>query len=464
MKIKSLVILLSIGLSFTIFAGAPTKTLVAQDNLPKYGNDSVTCVENLSLYRESYKQWKQSKYKSPAVDHAIKYWHYVFRNCPKASQNIYIDGVKMLTYYINKESDDLEKDKLIDSLMLVYDKRIQYFPNNYKTGKSQVGNILGRKGVDLYQLKPGAYLEAYEILKQSLELDKAKARGPVYVYYFRCVTKMAIKGDTDTAAVVDAYDIISDYITENIKYYTEKNNTKNIEAFKNIQGNIENTFEPFAQCPDLVRIYQQKYDANPTDVELLKKITNLLDKKKCIDDPLFFEATVSLYELEPSPESAYLIGKLYLKQERHKEAIPYMEDATKMEDQEKVDDAYIFLAQAYRALDNFPKARQMAREAAATNPGWGEPYLFIGDLYALSAKECGDNDLTKKVAYWAAVDQYEKAKRVDPELTAVANKRITTYKAYYPGTEVMFFYNITEGDKYTVECWINEVTTARAAK
>ena len=60
----------------------------------------------------------------------------------------------------------------------------------------------------------------------------------------------------------------------------------------------------------------------------------------------------------------------------------------------------------------------------------------------MSAKDCGDNDLTKKVAYWAAVDKYEQAKRIDAELTDVANKRITTYKAYFPGTEVMFFYNI----------------------
>lgn len=464
MKINSLIVLLSIGLSFTIFAGAPTNTLKAQDNLPKYGNDSVTCVENLSLYRESYKQWKQSKYKSPSVDHAIKYWHYVFSNCPKASQNIYIDGVKMLKYYIKKEKDDKEKEALIDSLMLVYDTRIKYFPNHHKTGKSQVGDILGRKGVDLYQLRPSAYLEVYEILSKALELDKSKARGPVYVYYFRCVTKMAMKGDSDTAAVVDAYDMISDYITENIKYYTEKNKSKQVEEFKNIQGNIENTFEPFAQCPDLVRIYQQKYDQNPTDIDLLKKITKLLDKKKCIDDPLYFETTISLYELEPSPESAYLIGKMYLKQERHTEAIPYMEDATKMEDKDKVDDAYIFLAQVYRALNNLPKARQMAREASKVSPEWGEPYLFIGDLYAISAKECGDNDLTKKVAYWAAVDKYQQAKRVDPELTAVANKRINTYKAYFPPTEVMFFYNMTEGEKYTVGCWINEVTIARAAK
>ena len=465
MKTKSLIVLLSIGLSTIILTGSPVISLKAQDNLPKYGEDSVTCVENLSLYRESFKQWKQSKYKSPAIDHAIKYWHYVFNSCPKASQNIYVDGAKMLKFFIKKTKDDTEKDVLIDSLMLIYDTRIKYFPNHYKTGQSQVGKILGRKGVDLYQLKPTAYLEAYEILSKSLEMDKQNAAGPVYVYYFRCVTKMAQKGDSDTAAVVDAYDLLSDYIDANIKKYcADGGNAKKCNEIKNIQGNIENTFEPFALCPDLVRIYQQKYDATLDDIDLLRKIVNILDKKKCVEDPLYFEATKSLYEIEPSPESAYLIGKMYLLQERHKEAIPYMEAATEMENQEKVDDAYIFLAQAYRSLDNFPRARKMALKAAEYNTESGQPFMFIGDLYAMSAKACGSDDLTRKVAYWAAVDMYSKAKRVDPELTTLANKRIATYKAYFPPTELLFFHNLTEGDKYTIGCWINEVTTIRAAK
>jgi len=229
-------------------------------------------------------------------------------------------------------------------------------------------------------------------------------------------------------------------------------------------GNIETTFEPFANCNDLVRIYQQKFDNDPENVELIQKIVKLLDKKKCIEHPLYFETTVKLYDLEPTPESAYLIGKMLLKEKRFGEAIKYMEDATNMENQDKVDDAYIFLAEAYKSQQNFPKARQMALKAAELNPEWGMPYLFIGDLYAISAKECGDNDLTKKVAYWAAVDKYYKAKQVEAELTDLANKKINIYKVYFPPTEVLFFYNLAEGESYTVGCWINEVTTIRAAK
>jgi tetratricopeptide (TPR) repeat protein len=466
LSIRTLAILFGLTFSLYSFASYSPKTRnFPQDDLPKYGKDSVKCVQDLSLYRESYKQWKQSRYKSPAVNHAYRFWKKTLAECPKASENIYVDGAKMIDHFIRINKDAKRKEGLIDSLMLVYDMRIEYFPNYWRPPHpSQIGTLLGRKGVDLYQNRPSAYKEAYEILKKSIDLDKDSSSGIVYVYYFRAITKMAKKGEIDTAAVVEAYDMISDYIDINIAKYAEKGDTKEVEEYNNIMGNIENTFEPFAQCNDLVRIYHQKFDQDSDNPALLKKIVKLLDKKKCIDDPLYFDVTVKLYDLEPTPESAYLIGKMLLSQKRFGEAIKYMEDATQMKDTTKVDDAYIFLAQAYKAINEFPKARQMALKAAELNPGWGDPYLFIGDLYALSAKDCGDNDLTKKVAYWAAVDKYYKAKQVEPDLAEVANKRINTYKVYFPPTEVIFFHNLNEGESYTVGCWINEVTTVRAAK
>ena len=181
-----------------------------------------------------------------------------------------------------------------------------------KTKQPQRGKILGYKGTDLYKVDPSAYAQVYSILKESVELEKAQSKSAVFVYYFRAATKMAQKSELDTAVVVDIYDQLSGYIDQNIKYYTDKSNTKRKEEWLNIKGNIDNTFEPFAQCNDLVRVYQQKFDLDPNNVELLKKITAILDKKKCVDAPLYFETCVNLHKLEPSPESAYLIGKMLL--------------------------------------------------------------------------------------------------------------------------------------------------------
>ncbi len=464
MKTKLLLLLAILWGGLNLFAtGTPDfNSLAPQNHIPKYGKDSVKCITNLSLYIEPYKYWKQSKYKSDVITDAIKPWTYVFNNCPRSSQNMLIHGVKIMEYRIKKETDPDVKEKLIDTLMMVFDKRIRYFPV-YK-GRSQVGKILGDKGVALYKQRPSEYKQAYEILKKSIDEDKDKAKGSVYIYYFRALTRMAQNGEADPAEVVDAYDQISGYLDANIKKYEAAGKTSKVEVYQNIKGSLESMFEPFASCDVLVRIYQKKFDETPNDVELLKKITSVLDAKKCVDSKLYLDAVVNLNAAEPSPESAFLIGKLYLKDEKYDKALDYCKMATEMEDTDKLFDDYMYLAEIYKYKNNYPKAREMAYKAAKINPHKGTPYAFIGDLYAASAPKCGNNDLTKLVAYWAAVDKFKKAKSVDPDMASSMNKLIKTYQQHFPTKEVMFFYNINEGDPYTVGCWINEKTKARAAK
>lgn len=465
MKLKLAIFFVSVLFGLTLFTGQAKANLPQQDKSKKYGADSVTCVMNLSLYREFYKQWKASGYKNSAVNDARKPWRWVFENCPLASENIYLDGSNMMEYRIKKEGDEKLKNNLIDSLMLIYDRRLEYFPNDYRSGQPQRGKVLGYKGTDLYKVKPSAIEEVYKILKEAVELDKERTKSAVFVYYFRATTQMAQKGKIDTAVIVDTYDQISEYIDKNIAYYTDKaGKEKYLNKWLNVKGNIDITFEPFANCEDLVRVYQKKFDATPNDVELLTKISDILDNKKCTSDPLFFKATLSLYKLQPSPESAYMIGKMLMIQQKFKEAVPYMEDAVNMEDVDKSESAYIYLAEIQSSLGNYSVARTYAYKAAKLKPGDGKPYVLIGDMYAASAKDCGNDELTKKVAYWAAVDKYAKAKQVDPEMAEAMNKRISSYQKHFPSSELLFFHNLNPGDSYTVGCWINEVTKVTPAK
>ena len=121
----------------------------AQTKQSRYGEDSATCVRKISLYREFFKQWKGSGYKSSTIDDAMKSWRWVFTNCPMGTQNTYVDGVKMFSSRIKNAKDEETRQKYIDTVMMIYDQRIEYFPLHYKTKKQQEGNILGRKGVDL---------------------------------------------------------------------------------------------------------------------------------------------------------------------------------------------------------------------------------------------------------------------------------------------------------------------------
>jgi tetratricopeptide (TPR) repeat protein len=466
-KLKLLLPALIMLLAFPSFASQPIdfSILNRQDTLKKYGEDSVTCVVNLSLYREFFKQWRASDFTSTATFNEIKKpWRWVFLNCPIGSENIYVDGARLLQYRIENEKDQNLRSKLIDTLMMVYDQRITYFPNHFSKGTPQEGSILGRKGIDLYTYDQERYEETYNILKRSVDLEGDDSDGTVLVYYFRSVIKMARKGLVDSTLIVDVYDQVIDILDHNIDALNKKGDTKWLEHYKNFKGNIDATFEPFATCEDLIRIFDSKLKKNPEDVVLLKKITNMLDKRSCQDSPLYLSASKKLHSLEPSPESAYLIGRLLIREEKYSEALSYMEEATKMTDTDKLGIAYKLYASSLAALKNYPRARQMALKALEINPNDGNALLIIGDLYAASAKDCGDNDFTSKTAYWVAVDKYARARNVDPTTDEAASKRIATYSAYFPDMSTIFFHDYKEGDTYTVGCWINETTIIRAAK
>ncbi len=420
----------------------------------KYGKDSAQCVMKLSLYREFYKQWKASGFKNPAVHDAVGSWRWVFQNCPEASQNTYIDGLNMMEFYMKSTKTDNEKMKYIDTLMMIYDQRIKYF--------GREGYVLGRKGADLFKYAPEEYEKAYHIFKKSVDLRGNQSESFVLVYYFRTVSKMVDNDKIEIGQIVDAYDKLSIIIDYNLKNTDE--GSKKHEAWQNIKGNIDLTFEPYAKCEDLIHIYTRKFGETPEDVDLLKKITSMLDKKDCTDSELFFETSVKLNELEPSPASSYMIAKMMFRKEQFNDAIPYLENALNIDEDGAKSDIYLLLASVYRQMNSFQKAREYARKSLDLNPGQGHALLMIGDMYAASAADCGDNEVTKKAAYWAAVDKYRKAKFSDEEVVEIANKRIEIYSKQFPAAEKIFFHDLKEGDPYTVGCWINEKTTVRAAK
>jgi hypothetical protein len=109
-------------------------------------------------------------------------------------------------------------------------------------------------------------------------------------------------------------------------------------------------------------------------------------------------------------------------------------------------------------------ARKYALEAAGLSPGWGMPYILIGNLYASSSYICDEDELQQKSVFWIAVDQFIKAKTTDTSLTIEANELIRKYTQYFPDAEDEFFYGINEGQEYNVDCWINEKTKVRIRK
>ena len=423
------------------------------------------CETDYSLYREYISHWKQAKYNPKNINpQMITSWRNVYNNCPSLRQNTYLDGVTIMTYaFIRPEKNAEIKDKYVDTLIMIYDKRAEYFPNS-KNG-SQIGNIMGRKGIDIFTWAPHRYEEAYNALKQAIDLDGNNSNYAFINTYFTTVITMVKNGKLEESAILDEYDRLSGIVDHNIKVNTEMANEKVLTNFNETKANLDLAVQPYANCEDLVRIYQPKFEANPNDVELLTKIAQVLEKRKCDDTELYLAVAVNLHKVNPSPESAYLIGKKYLAEKDYNQATTYLLQSTKSSNTDWAHQSYIYLAQIMNMNKNYEQGRTYARKAYELDKTNGEPFIIIGQLYAASASNCGNGDFETKTAFWAAVDQFEKAKSIDPSLTSKANELINAYEHYFPTIESIFFNGFEEGQEFILDkCWINEKTKVRAAK
>ena len=419
----------------------------AQDS--KYGSDSAKCVINSSLYREFVKQKNYAD--------AVTGWRVAYNICPKSTKQLYKDGEKIYKFFIKKAKKAKDKeavDKYLDTLMQIYDQRIEIYKDK--------DVVSGRQGYTLYKYRKSAYEDAYNKMLFSVNAKKVSA---AYIQSFMYATsKMYKNKKIDAGTVVENFSKSTEILDKSIE--TQKDTTKRAKLIK-VKENISGIFAKSgaASCDVLTSYYTPKFEAAPADLELLKTITKFLEMNKCTDSKLFLDASEALYKIEPSGRAAYNIAILSVKANNLTKAIEYYKKAIDLVDERETKAKYYLdLAKIHGKQGQYAAARSSAINAIKNKANWGEPYIFIGKIYASSASTCGQKKIEKSAVYWAVVDKFIKAKSVDPSVAAQANKLIGQYSAYFPTKEDAFFEGITDGATYTVGCWINETTKARFHK
>jgi len=426
-------------------------TYPGQDTDQRYGEDSVLCVRNWSLYAEYHRQRNYEMAWEP--------WKYMFESCPLATKNIYLHGASMVRYFYANEIDADKRDAWVDTLMMIYDQRIEYF--------GEEGYVLGRQAADLYQLKPNNVQELFDLTERSIDIQGMATEAPVLLINFQSTIRLVEAGMKETDAIIERFDRATDIIDFNLEH-----NPEDERFYVPAKNNIRSMFEPYATCESLTQVFGPRFEENPGNVELLERITEMLDNAGCTDEELYFLATQQLHKLQPNAESAFLMGRLHNNREEYEAAVRYFQEAADLyqdEDPEanldRIFRSYWLMAEiTYRQLRRMPQARNYARQAHEVNPNDGRPLILIGEMYAASANECGDDEFTEKTAYWPAVDKFIQAVNVaeDPEVKERAQQMADTYRQYFPDGELIFFHGYSEGDSYRVECWINRNTRIRA--
>lgn len=416
----------------------------AQDE--KFGSDPDKCKENVSLYREYY---KQKNYKD-----AYPGWQAALAMCPKSTKNLYINASKILEFQMDATSgeDDPRWAVLRDSLMLVYDMRIEHF--------GEEGKVLGTKGVDQYKYFDDPMV-SYETLKKAHEAAKLDLGPQEVIKYFTAAFKLTVKDRLERDVVFELYDELMKVVDHNLATQEEKYK-KYYEQARDI---VNKNFEKIADCESYIELNKPKVAAAPGDTVLLRKVVKFMARRKCTEDPFFLESAELLYKLEPNADAAYGLYEGYVKKKDYSTAAKFIQEAADMAaDNESKADYTFRLANLQYAMKSYSAARSNCQKAAELKPNWGDPFILIGDMYYTASRSVGTNDCDQTYGYMAAYDQYAKAKSIDPSSAEKANSGLGKCRAAFPTSESCFFYSIAEGQTVTVGGWIGVTTTARLKK
>lgn len=422
--------------------------------------DSVACVEAMSLYREFIKQKNYKDAKKP--------WAVCWNTCPKARKFIHTDGEKMYKQFIkeNKENDEV-REPLIDTLMMVYDKRIEAF--------DQRGFVLEKKGSALASYRKDAYAEAFKILQEAAELQGTEMSASGISQYYRCAYYVYKKDKAmEKAPFLELYNELSDIIEQNIDSLKlakqdlgddakklEKLD-KIISSYESAQGNLDKIFSKEAECPDLVELFTPKFEATPDDAKLRSTILKLLNKRECYDNALYPLVVERDLADNPSANGYLDFAKYWAKNDNCSKALEFLRLAAEQEAEDDVKiEIFYTSAQCHYNNRNFSAVRDYCRKVLAINPNHGMAYILIGDAYAQS--KIGGQTCEQKAKFWAAYDKYARAKSVDPEVATLADKKMAGARANFPGKTDCFFLGLNDGDPYKVEDWIQETTTVRTS-
>ncbi len=441
MKTIGLKTLLTLTAAIILMIAGTKSTLGQGDNVPE------NCLKNYSLY---YEFFKHKNYKD-----ALNPWRKLYNECPEWKESTFAYGVTIYKYMLENTTDPAEIAAYSDTIMLIYDQRIDYFPE-------KKGDILGRKGVDLlrYRRNDGAEFikQGYEILSESIEIDGNEA-SPVVL-----TTQISAGISLYLNDMLDGEKVITDYVTaSNIldAQLAKRPSSKTKMAKDAIEENIRDS--KVMTCESIVTFFGPKFEANKEDVAFLNLILGFMnDAGDCEMTSLYANASEQLYSIQPDAEAAYNLGRLFLRKEEFQKTKEYYLEAISLAENDEYKARYNFslagLVQQY--LNSPAEAVKYAYAATQLDPDWGDPYILMGIAYVSGNSALGD-EFERRTAYWVAVDQFRKARQVDASVADKASELINEYEAYFPTKEDLFFRSIAEGDSYTVGGWINKTTSAR---
>ena len=424
-------------------------TSIAQEKKEvNFGENPEECKKNLTIMQTYYKQ--------KAYEDAARSYRKCLTECPESSKNIYIIGEKIIKNYIklNKNNKEL-KSKYVDSLLMVYDLRMKYFPGDKK---SQM-KILESKGKALAQYKIKSSMEeAYQLLDSAINFTFPKSKARTAKLFMYVTKNMAINNKLTCSEVIENY-----LKTEEITL----NNSKT-KSYENLKKKSLEYASKCLNCDSLDAFYQTNFDISKNDTNWLDAGIRLLyDEKKCTSSKILVKMMEERFETSPAAKTAIVLANYFGSKEQNNKALNYFNKAIAMQkDSGKLTKYLIKKAKFQNKTGNYSGARSTANQALNLDPKKAEACIVIGNAISYGASNCKTLKFGGPEVFWVAVDYYNKAASIaeDPDIKAKALKKAAKNSNYFPREQDIFLKTLNVGDAYKVGCWVNASTTIRAKK
>lgn len=428
---------------------------------PKYGNTPEEREHNVAIFN-----YFNDAYQMKTWDNAIGYLRELMANCPQASENIFIKGGEIYRNKLSRARSKADMMKALDSMMIIYDARVITYGDNEDRGASY---ILGRKAMDFYVYAPAEYNRAFGYFRDAVNAAAA-GRGAamdaeVAKVFINALTEHYKLGDITPDQYMNDYELTMEALGKATTAAVAAANAEKTAEYAAATEMLEALFAQSgaASCENIEKIYRPKYEADPTNLDLMKKIAGLLSRTRCTNDFAlsFFE---KYYQVDPKPEVAVMLAGIYEETKNFPKALEYITIAINNETNATLKYNYTLrAAAAYLATNNYRAAAEWAQKAIALDPNGGFGYFFYANaLLGGTGSACSGFD--RQAAYWLVVDALLQArsKSTDAAQLTNINNMIGSCSANFPKTEEVFMRGMAPGQGYTVNCgWISGRTTVR---
>lgn len=421
-------------------------------------------------FQIAFDAWKQVYEAAPAAD-GKRDWHFT-------------DGAKIYTAMFKKEADAAKKKEYAQMAIDLYMKAAACIENGTIEVPGNVdeyiGNyVYGQAGFDMYYIFNSLYSKTLEMLNKAYE----KAGNATIYTLLEPAARIAayqfdkeLMNQADTRALYLKISDIADYNIENNADYGEyykSTKQRMTAAFANVEDRV-------FDCAYFKEKLEPSFRENPEDLEVLKYVYQKLRMQGCDStDALLVEVKVKYETLaaeinkgleeqrrkdNPCYDAVQLQkeGKYEDALRRYKECLALPDDSEyALKDNEAK--AQIYYSMANMECWQFGRlsaARSNANKAASMRSGWGKPYILIGDIYSKMGRRACD-DWNSRLAVLAAIEKYRRAKSIDSDATADANKRINNLSGSLPDKSEGFMRKVSAGQKVKVGCGIGETVTVR---